>query len=226
MEKEVRIIEAEEAEVRNIKDSRTVEGFGIVFNKESKNLGGFTEIIDPSAASSLIEKNDIFALMNHNINRGVLARSEFGKGSLNIAIEDKGVKYRFDAPLFDLGNELLEGIKRGDIKKSSFSFAVKNDKWIRRSDGSVLRTIIDFEKVFDMSPVYREAYQDTSVAIRSLDEFIQSGIEIIEEGDVNTSEAKTSDAAITDSGAKVTRSEREINLKREHNIIKFKNRKL
>jgi phage head maturation protease len=37
-------------EVRNLdKDSRTVEGYALVFDSESNDLGGFTEVIDRNA---------------------------------------------------------------------------------------------------------------------------------------------------------------------------------
>ena len=61
-------------------ESRQVEGYALVFNKESRNLGGFTEIIEPEAVEGIVEKSDILCLLNHNEDRGVLARSEYGNG--------------------------------------------------------------------------------------------------------------------------------------------------
>jgi len=171
--KEIRTIDESVAEVRAIGSSRNVEGFGIVFNSESNDLGGFTEVILPEAMDGVIERSDVLALMNHDINRGVLARSTKGHGSLKLSITGKGVKYAFEAPSFDLGNELVEGIRRGDIKASSFAFKIANggSRMERRSNGSYLRTISQFAEISDMSPCYREAYEDTSVALRSLEEF-------------------------------------------------------
>jgi len=172
VEKEVRSLPEELAEVRASKDSRTIEGFGIVFNKESRDLGGFKEVILPEAVEGIVEQSDILALLNHDISRGVLARSTKGKGTLSLTPDNKGVKYRFDAPNFDLGNELLENVRRGDIKSTSFSFSVSGgQKWDKLEDGSYLRTITKFDEIFDISPCYREAYEDTTIAIRCLDEF-------------------------------------------------------
>lgn len=150
-------------------ESRTVEGYASVFNSKSKDLGGFTEIIDPSAFEGVIERSDVLALLNHDQDRGVLARSRKGVGSLTLSIDERGLKYSFDAPHTALGNELIEGLKRGDISTSSFAFTVSGEKWTKEPDGTYLRTITQIDKLFDVSPVYNEAYEDTSVALRSLD---------------------------------------------------------
>lgn len=169
MEKEIRSIDATNAEVRATRRGRTIEGYAIVFNKESKDLGGFREVIKPEAINGVIGRSDVLATLNHNEERGVLARSTNGEGSLELIIDNIGVKYRFEAPDTALGDEVLSGVRRGDIRTSSFSFSVKDgQKWEERSDGTYLRTIEKFDNLYDVSPVYREAYADTTVAVRSL----------------------------------------------------------
>lgn len=150
-------------------ESRQVDGYASVFNSRSKDLGGFTEIIDPSAFEGVIERSDVLALLNHDQDRGVLARSRNGKGSLTLSIDERGLRYSFEAPHTALGNELIEGLKRGDITTSSFAFSVSGEKWTKEPDGSYLRTITQIDKLYDVSPVYNEAYEDTTVALRSLD---------------------------------------------------------
>lgn len=150
-------------------ESRKVEGYASVFNSRSKDLGGFTEIIDPAAFNGVIERSDVLALLNHDQDRGVLARSRKGVGSLTLTVDERGLHYSFDAPNTALGNELVEGLKRGDISTSSFAFTVAGEKWTKEEDGSYLRTITQIDKLFDVSPVYNEAYEDTSVALRSLE---------------------------------------------------------
>ena len=148
----------------------------LVFNKESRDLGGFTEIIEPTALNGVLEKSDILCLLNHNEDRGVLARSKFGNGSLELTVDDIGLKYRFDAPNTALGDELLEGLKRGDISTSSFAFRCSNDKWEKRSNGTFLRRIAKFDEIFDVSPVYKEAYSDTTVAQRKINDFTKEDL--------------------------------------------------
>jgi HK97 family phage prohead protease len=133
-------------------------------------LGGFTEVIEPTALDGVLDRSDILCLLNHNEERGVLARSKYGTGSLELSVDDTGLKYRFEAPNTTLGDELLEGIKRGDISTSSFAFTIDKDSWTKNEDGTYLRTINNFKELFDVSPVYKEAYPDTSVALRKMDE--------------------------------------------------------
>ena len=114
----------------------------MVFNSESNDLGGFREVIDSRALDGVIGHSDILCLLNHNEDKGVLARSKYGEGSLNLEIDERGLKYMFEAPNTALGDELLEGLKRGDITTSSFAFTVGKDNWEKREDGSYLRTIV------------------------------------------------------------------------------------
>lgn len=151
-------------------ESRQVEGYALVFNSESNDLGGFKEIIDSRALEGVIANSDVLCLLNHNENKGVLARCNKGNGSLELTIDDKGLKYAFEAPNTALGDELLEGLRRGDISTSSFAFTVGSDSWEKRADGTYLRTIKDIKQLFDVSPVYHAAYDATSVNTRGLDD--------------------------------------------------------
>ena len=146
-------------------ESRKIEGYALVFNTESNDLGGFNEVIDSRALEGVIEKSDILCLLKHNEDKGVLARCNKGAGSLTLEIDERGLKYSFDAPNTALGDELLEGIKRGDISTSSFAFSVGEDKWTKRNDGTYLRTINTIRELYDVSRVYRAAYDATSVSV-------------------------------------------------------------
>lgn len=161
MGKEIRSVE-----IRSAEDSRVVEGYALVFNSLSEDLGGFREKIVPEAVENVIERSDILALLNHNRDRGVLARSRYGKGSLTLEVDEKGLKYRFDSPNTALGDELLEYLKRGDINQSSFAFTIEEDQWEKQTDGTYIRTIKKFKELFDVSPVFEPAYAATSVCKR------------------------------------------------------------
>ncbi len=163
-------------ELRAAEDSRAVDGYAIVWNKESKDLGGFTEIIEQEAIDGILERSDILCLLNHNEERGVLARSKYGNGSLILEVDEIGLKYSFEAPKTALGDELLEGLRREDITTSSFAFVIGNDKWEKRSDGTYLRRITQFKELFDVSPVYREAYPDTTVALRKMQDLTKEDL--------------------------------------------------
>lgn len=158
-------------ELRGEEESRHIEGYGSVFNSRSLDLGGFQEIIAPGAFDGVIERSDVKALLDHNAERGILARSRNGKGSLSLELDERGLKYSFDAPHTNLGDEVVEGLKRGDYSQSSFAFTVESESWTKEEDGSYLRTINKIGKLYDVSIVANPAYTDTSVALRSLDAF-------------------------------------------------------
>ncbi len=190
-----------------VEESRRVEGTGVVFNSESVDLGGFTEIISPSAISEeTIRNSDILFLLDHNRERGVLARSNNGAGSLSISVEFDGVHYAFDAPHTALGDEILEGLRRGDISKCSFAFTVSEDKWTKREDGSILRTIEKIDQLYDISIVYNPAYEDTMVVNkRGLDDLMKE-LEI-EERSESEEDDKPDEPAETESENENTESE-------------------
>lgn len=154
-------------------ESRHIEGYAIVFNSLSNDLGGFREIIEPTAIDDeLIKNSDILCLMNHDIKRGVLARSYQGRGSLKLDIDEHGLHYSFDAPNTDLGDEVLEGIRRGDISKCSFAFVCGEDNWTKDENGEYIRHVKKIKNLYDVSLVYHPAYDETEVKAdtRGLDE--------------------------------------------------------
>lgn len=165
-----RQLERRSATISNINsETRTVEGYAVVFNSQSEDLG-FFETIAPSAVTvDVINRSDVFALLNHNPDK-VLARCRYGEGSLSLSIDEKGLKYSFQAPNTELGNELIEHIRRGEIDSSSFAFIVSADegseKW-ENINGTTYRTINKIECLCDVSPVWQPAYSATSVSARA-----------------------------------------------------------
>lgn len=158
---------------RSLEDSsRHVEGYAVVFDSLSEDLGFFEVIERGAITQELLDNSDVFCLLNHDDNE-VLARSNKGKGSLTLTVDDTGVKYTFDCANTQVGNDLLEYIKRGEIVASSFCFALDEsddtaETWTYK-DGKAFRTIHKIAWVHDVSPVWNPAYSATSVSQRSLD---------------------------------------------------------
>lgn len=152
-------------------ETRTVTGMAVVFNSDSENLG-FIERIHPEAITEdTINKSDVLAKFNHDDNK-VLARSKYGKGSLKLSINDRGVAYEFESPKTALGDELLEYLERGDISASSFAFTISKDegaeKWSKRN-GIIYRDIYSIDRLYDVSPVFNPAYSATTCSKRFQD---------------------------------------------------------
>lgn len=146
---------------------RRVEGYALLFNTPSDALD-FEEVIIPGALDGVIEKSNVFALLNHDSSRGILARCKSGKGTLKLEIDSKGLLYSFDAPNTALGDELLEYLKRGEVSESSFAFTVKEDIW-EKVGTKTRRKIKKFDELFDVSPVYDAAYSKTTVSARAME---------------------------------------------------------
>ena len=157
---------------RSYDDSRHVEGYAVVFESQSEDLGFFETIDRGAITQELVDNSDVFALLNHDDEK-VLARSKNGVGSLKLTVDDRGLKYEFDAAETQLGNDLLEYLKRGEINTSSFAFALdyndpEAETWTRKN-GANYRTIHKIAYLHDVSPVWNAAYSATSVSQRSLD---------------------------------------------------------
>ncbi len=164
-------MEQNKKEIRNItaevtvdEESRKVEGYALLFNVPSDGLD-IEEIIEPRSLDGVIEKSNVFALLNHDERRGILARSKKGEGTLSLTVDGKGLRYRFDAPRTALGDELLEYLKRGEVTESSFAFTVAEDVWEKKGE-TWKRTIRKIDELYDVSPVYDAAYSKTTVYMR------------------------------------------------------------
>ena len=148
-----------------------VVGYGSIFNSRSENLGGFYEYISPTAISEeTIAKSDTRALINHDQNL-ILARQS--AGTLNLSIDEKGLKYEFEIPEgLSYGKDLAINMKNGNINQSSFAFTVADDEWSTDEDGNDIRTITSIDRLYDVSPVvypaYSQADSDLVVAKRGL----------------------------------------------------------
>lgn len=162
-----------------ITEGRTIEGYAIVFNQESKVIYdaerqlAFVEIIERTAVTEdLLLTCDIKAVLEHD-KRRLLARSRYGSGSLSLSLDDYGLKYRFESPHTVDGDFAIEMITRGDIFGSSFAYYA-NDKdkakvSYSKKDGMLLRTVHKIDHISDVSPVSDPAFYGTDVTVRSLD---------------------------------------------------------
>lgn len=171
-------MEQNKREIRNTlaavtidEESRTVEGYALLFNVSSDGLD-IEEVIEPGALDGVIERSNVFALLNHDERRGILARSKKGAGTLSLTVDGKGLRYRFEAPRTALGDELLEYLRRGEVTESSFAFSVAEDLWERKGE-SWKRTIKKFSELYDISPVYDAAYSKTTVYMRGKEQLEQ-----------------------------------------------------
>lgn len=156
-----------EIETRDGEETRTISGYAAVFDKWSHDLGFFREKLSRTAFDG-VDMSDVVATFNHNFDH-VLARSS--SGTLNLSVDENGLKYTFDAPNTTAGNDLLENVRNGNIKGSSFMFTVKEQTWkYTEDDEADERTIEKVGSLIELGPVTMPAYPDTSAAKRSHEE--------------------------------------------------------
>lgn len=155
MEKEYRQLSIE---LRANPDNRLIEGVAIPFNVQSPNREGFRESIAPEAVEGVIEKSDILMLYNHDADKGFLARSNKGKGSLVIDVQPDGVHFAFEAKHDNLSNYVYERLLAGELNETSWAFTVAEDVWKKGEDGVYDRTITKFDKLYDFSVVNNSYY--------------------------------------------------------------------
>lgn len=177
--KEIRSFD--QIEFRVTPETRKVGGYALMYNTKSRDLGGFVEIIEKDAMKGVLDKSDVLALYNHDDNR-VLARNTFGNGTLTLKDDNKGLFYEFEAPNTADGNDLLYHLEKGNIRNSSFAFTIAEggQKWEKIGD-TYVRTITQFDRIFDVSPCWTPAYQSTTVALRAFDEFKKEDINMTDE---------------------------------------------
>ena len=144
----------------------TVTGFAIRYQSESRDLGGFREIIQRGALSgSLADPGiDPIALWNHEP-RLILGRRS--AGTLRLTDTAEGLAFEIDLPKTGYGLDVRKLVERGDLKSMSFGFTVApgGEKWATR-DGQKIRTLSAIT-LHEISLVSDPAYLETSVKMRA-----------------------------------------------------------
>ena len=154
------------ANLRAADDGRHIEGYALVFNKRSEEMGGFVEVIARGAIQEPL--GDVVATFNHDMSN-LLGRTE--SRTLALKIDNTGLHYSIDVPDTQAGRDTLTLVRRGDVSGSSFTFDVlpDGDTWTTDAKGETLRTLKQI-KVYEVGPVAFPAYRDTTVLARATEQ--------------------------------------------------------
>lgn len=151
-------------ELRARSDKRSIGGYAAVFNRESSNLGGFIEVVDPAAFNATRGNGwpDVIARYNHDDN---MLLGSVGGATLRLRVDGTGLDYEVDPPA--ARSDILELVERGDVRKSSFAFRTIEDEWGTNDQGFPQRRLLNVQLV-DVAPVNVPAYPDSTAGLRSL----------------------------------------------------------
>lgn len=177
-EKETRIaalqgfsIEQRAAAEENSAGRMVVEGYAVVFDCETTigdiERGGFYEVID-KRAFDFCNMRDVPLRYNHSENVPILARTR--NKSLQLSVDDKGLKIRAEFLDTQDARDMYARIKSGLIDGMSFAFTVaEGGEQISSRNGVPVRRITSFARLYDCAIVDTPAYTDTSIYARSME---------------------------------------------------------
>lgn len=149
-------------------DGQTLEGYAAVFNAWTDirdSLGTYKERIAPGAFKRTLGQRSPVLQFDHGSHPLI---GSLPLGSIRELREDKnGLFVR--ARLSDnwLIQPVRDAIREKAISGMSFRFRVIDDDWETDNAGNELRTIKEVE-LMELGPVVFPAYEQTSVAVRSL----------------------------------------------------------
>lgn len=148
------------------REEQWLVGYAARFGVNSLKMDDFYERIDPGAFSLVSERRgrktplETRALFNHDPNY-VLGRYP---NTLRMKVDEHGLRYEILMP--ESRKDIVEAVKRGDIRGSSFSFMIApgGDEW-SVEEGRSIRTVKNISSLIDVGPVTFPAYPDASVSV-------------------------------------------------------------
>lgn len=163
-------------EAANGEESRTIEGYAILFGVRSVLLSDywddFYEVLERGCIDKKrLDRQDIKLTLFHD-RQLVLARSRNGSGTLSYEVDEKGVRFWADMPRTADGDKALELVRRGDLSGCSFIYSTDEEdsenavSYERLDDDTMLRHVKRIDNVYDFTLTTDPAYQQTSVSLR------------------------------------------------------------
>lgn len=175
------------------KITKQIQGYAIIFDTLSIDLGGFVETIDPTALDG-VDLSDIKLIYAHENNQ-ILARTD--ASNLQVKVDAKGLFFIADLADTTLANDVYENIQAGNLKGMSFGFTIADggDKWTRQQDGTLLHEVTQIDVLGELTVTAWPAYPSTSVELkRSAEQHMKGNTRDM----ATDTQAPTTDAPKTD----------------------------
>ena len=151
----------------NAESENIVEGYASTFEPyvmfEDVDGEKYSERIDRHAFDDA-DMSDVVFLRDHT--GRVLARTK--NGTVQLEIDDHGLKTRTDLSRTGAAKEMYEDIKEGNYSQMSFSFIVAEDHYEKETKTRVIDRI---KKLYDISAVAFPANPGTDIGLSARDYF-------------------------------------------------------
>ena len=158
---------------------KVVKGYATTFNQPYElwrdSYGGETYIFMEQVDARAFDNTDMSdVIMQYNHEGRVFART--GNNTLALDPDAHGLHIRADLGGTEIGRQLFEEIEGGYTDKMSFGFRVNKDKREETEERNeetgvrtvtVLRTILEISKLYDVSAVSLPANDATSISARN-----------------------------------------------------------
>lgn len=153
-------------------------GYAAVFNSLSEDLGGFREIILPTAFNrAMSEAHDVRAFVNHDQGK-IIGRTK--AGTLNLEVDEHGLRVEIMPTDTQVGRDAIADVRAGNLDQMSFAFRAVTDRW-RTEEGTAVRELEDLE-LLDVSLVAFPAYPATHVSARALEQAKSTVCHVLPDG--------------------------------------------
>lgn len=160
-DREYRDIELREFELKD--EDYIVEGYAAIFDEPyvlwEDEDGTYYEDISSKAFENT-NMDDVIFLYNHE----GMVYARISNGTLNIDIDEKGIKVRADLSSTQASREMYEAIKTGLVTKMSWAFTISDDEYDRKTR---TRTVKGVKRIYDVSSVSLPANPATSISARA-----------------------------------------------------------
>lgn len=168
-EREYRRIDVSQLEVKE-DESKTVEGYATTFDQEYTLWDdGEYRVVESIDKDAFAETDMRDVIMQYDHAGRVFARVK--NNTLQLSIDDHGLKIRADLGGTEIGRQLYEEIKGGYTDKMSFGFTVSKDERTEERDSETRKTTIHrkitgIKKLYDVSAVSLPANDATEISAR------------------------------------------------------------
>ena len=161
---EIRAVEPTEGEPGAI-----IEGLAIPYEVYT-NVGGWFEEIIKRGALDGADLKDVPLFIHHNGRAIPLARSRNNTpdSSMQLLVDDRGLSFRakLDVENNAEAKALYSAVKRRDVTGMSFSFSVKEEKWLNLDSDLPTREIYKYKKIHEISALWAPQYEETNIMAR------------------------------------------------------------